>query len=219
MAQYTAPAELLMDYAAGTLPEAESLLVATHLSLCPQSRREVSRYEQVGGTMLDSCEAAEVSPACRERVLKAITALAPEPAANTSRDEFVCRVLPAPLRSYVGCGASEIKWTKRMKGLDALDLPVKGKSPATKARLLRIKPGTAIPEHNHQGEEYTLLLSGSMEDGRQTFRRGDIAVSGPETRHAPKAGAGEDCVCLVVTTAPIQLTGIFGRFLNPFVRF
>jgi len=26
------------------------------------------------------------------------------------------------------------------------------------------------------------------------------------------------CICLAVTEAPIQLTGLFGRLLNPFIR-
>ena len=33
--------EVLLDYAAGSLPEAPSLMVASHLALCPESRARV----------------------------------------------------------------------------------------------------------------------------------------------------------------------------------
>jgi putative transcriptional regulator len=37
--------------------------------------------------------------------------------------------------------------------------------------------------------------------------------------HRPIAGPGRDCICLTVIDAPLRLTGRFGRFLNPFVKF
>ena len=33
------------------------------------------------------------------------------------------------------------------------------------------------------------------------------------------ADEGQDCLCLAVTDAPLRLTGLFGRLLNPFIRF
>ena len=50
--------ELLLDYAAGSLPEAVSLAVATHLALCPDCRRTVSEAEALGGGLLAEAEAA-----------------------------------------------------------------------------------------------------------------------------------------------------------------
>jgi putative transcriptional regulator len=44
---------LLMGYAAGTLPEAFNLVVATHVSLCDDCRAALAEFEAVGGeTML-----------------------------------------------------------------------------------------------------------------------------------------------------------------------
>jgi putative transcriptional regulator len=37
--------------------------------------------------------------------------------------------------------------------------------------------------------------------------------------HCPIADEEGDCLCLAVTDAPLRLTGRFGRFLNPFIRF
>ncbi|WP_332308091.1 zf-HC2 domain-containing protein, partial [Elstera litoralis] len=54
MPHFHPPESLLIDYAAGTLPEAISLLVATHLTYCPTCRKEMAALEAVGGAMLDS---------------------------------------------------------------------------------------------------------------------------------------------------------------------
>ena len=43
---------LLMAYAAGTLPEAFSLVVATHLSLCDECRARAASYDALGGAVL-----------------------------------------------------------------------------------------------------------------------------------------------------------------------
>ena len=47
---------LLLDYAAGNQDEPVSLLVATHLALCPACRATVERFETVGGAMIEELE-------------------------------------------------------------------------------------------------------------------------------------------------------------------
>ena len=44
--------DLLMAYAAGALPEAFDLMVATHISLCDHCRARAESYEAVGGHLL-----------------------------------------------------------------------------------------------------------------------------------------------------------------------
>jgi putative transcriptional regulator len=45
-----------------------------------------------------------------------------------------------------------------------------------------------------------------------------VAEADHEVDHRPVADEGEDCLCLVVTDAPLKLTGRLGRLVNPFVR-
>ena len=44
---------LLMAYAAGSLDEGQSLVVATHLQLCPSCRHRLQLMEAVGGVLLE----------------------------------------------------------------------------------------------------------------------------------------------------------------------
>ena len=46
---------LLMGYAAGSLPEAFNLVVATHISMCDECRAALAEYDAIGGeVMLDA---------------------------------------------------------------------------------------------------------------------------------------------------------------------
>ncbi|MEM9127907.1 MAG: transcriptional regulator, partial [Pseudomonadota bacterium] len=53
--------EILMAYSAGTLPEAFSLMVASHISLCDQCRAVVESYDAIGGALLDEQISAPVA--------------------------------------------------------------------------------------------------------------------------------------------------------------
>ena len=83
---------------------------------------------------------------------------------------------------------------------------------------MRIKSGTAMPSHTHEGTELTLVLAGGFSDERGHFLRGDLAEVDASVDHRPIADPGDDCICLAVTDAPLRLTGPFGRLLNPFLR-
>jgi len=52
---------LLLDYAAGVLHEPASLVVATHMALCPMCRARVRDLDAVGGALLEALPA--VAPA------------------------------------------------------------------------------------------------------------------------------------------------------------
>jgi putative transcriptional regulator len=60
--------EYLLDYAAGAAPEAVSVLVASHLELCPAARATLARLEAVGGVYLEQLPPAGLSPATIEAV-------------------------------------------------------------------------------------------------------------------------------------------------------
>ena len=209
--------ELLLDYAAGSCGEAEALIIATHLALCPECRAVVEACDAVGGALLEDIRPTDLDTHSLEAVLARLDEpepLAPAPvAAETQRDIIV----PQPLRGYLATDLEKVAWKPVIRGLDEASVPIGG-SPA-KSRLMRIGAGVAVPRHTHHGSELTLVLAGGFSDNRGHFVRGDIAISDAEVDHRPVADADEDCICFVVTDAPLKLTGPIGRLLNPFVRF
>ena len=206
--------DLLMAYAAGSLPEAFSLVVATHVSLCDECRARLGALEAVGGAVLEEAPEAAVSSGSlaatmaliRDRRKDPILAPAPRPSH---------RIFPAPLRSYVGGDLDAVKWRAVGGGVRQAILPT---SRAATVRLLCIPAGQAVPDHGHGGTELTQVLQGAFRDEADRFGPGDIEVATEDTHHRPVAEEGMDCICLAATDAPLRFSGMLPRIAQPFFR-
>lgn len=214
------PAEdLLIDYATGALGEAEGLVVATHLALCPDCRATVAAYEAMGGAMLDGIEPVPVGGDLLDRVMARLDETPPAPiraAAVRIASVGHAPVIPRPLRDYVAGDLGDITWKPVMRGLDEHRIACPG---GAKVRLMRIRAGVSMPQHTHKGREMTLVLAGGFTDDTGHFLRGDLSLTDGTVDHVPTADDDGDCVCLAVTDAPLRLTGPIGRLFNPFIRF
>ena len=210
--------EMLMDYAAGTLPEPLSLVIATHLALSPESRQAVADFEAIGGALLEGVEPAAVSEGCLDAVMARLDEAGEEAIRfEAEGKDKVNDGLPRPLRDYVGTDIEGLPWRTVMRGLEEADIETGDSN--YQARLMRIAPGTSMPKHTHAGNEVTLVLKGAFSDEDGRYARGDVQVADEALDHRPVAEAGEPCLCLVVTDAPLRLTGPLGRWLNPFIRY
>ena len=61
-----------MAYAAGQLPEAFGLVVATHLSLCDDCRAQVDTFDAVGGAILEAAGDGALGQDALDRALARI---------------------------------------------------------------------------------------------------------------------------------------------------
>lgn len=214
------PAEdLLIDYATGALGEAEALVVATHLALCPDCRATVAAYEAMGGAMLDGIDPEPVGGDLLDRVMARLDEAPPAPtraAAVRIDAEGRAPLIPRPLRDYVGGDLGDVAWKPVMRGLDERRIACPGEA---KVRLMRIRAGVSMPRHTHKGREMTLVLAGGFTDDTGHFLRGDLSLTDGTVDHLPTADDDGDCICVAVTDAPLRLTGPIGRLFNPFIRF
>jgi len=64
--------KLLMSYAAGILPEAFNLVVATQMSISDEARARLASYEAIGGGILEDTEKVEMSPNALQDVFNKI---------------------------------------------------------------------------------------------------------------------------------------------------
>lgn len=202
--------DLLLAHAGGKLAEPVALLVATHLSLSPQSRRRYARFEALGGAFLDRLPPEELDEDGLRRTLARLDGAPPEAPRPPSAHR-----LPAPLCDYVPDDLDRLVWRGYGPASEAelvLD------APGYRTRLIRLKAGKAVPRHSHEGRELTLVLEGAFHDLSGRYARGDVAIADDHVDHRPVAEPGGDCLCLAVTDAPLRLTGRFGRLLNPFLR-
>ncbi|MEM7089292.1 MAG: ChrR family anti-sigma-E factor [Pseudomonadota bacterium] len=204
--------DLLMAYAAGTLPEAFDLMVATHLSLCDHCRARAESFDAVGGHVLDEQNA---SVAMSENSLAATMAMIAQGAPTPKPAQPGCAVLPAPLQDYVGGTVEDIRWKPIGMGVKQAILPT---TRDATARLLFIPAGAAVPDHSHKGIELTMVLQGAFSDEVDRFARGDVEIADEDLHHTPTADMSEDCICLAVTDAPLKFSKLMPRLFQPFLR-
>jgi putative transcriptional regulator len=187
---------LLMDFAAGALAPAQTLLVETHLRLRPEGRETMAALDAAGGALLESIDPAAIAA----RPLAAVEAVAPEPA--TADDRLI------EARALIEAAARQpdaLSWRWRAPGLRELNLPFAGSS------LIRLAGGRALAAHGHTGEEITLVLRGTFSDQAGCYGVGDIGFADTGYDHSPLVPPGDDCVCLVAMTGRV-------KFHNPVAR-
>ncbi|MBE0453291.1 MAG: cupin domain-containing protein [Roseovarius sp.] len=203
---------LLMAYSAGSLPEAFSLTVATHISMCDECRARLGAFDALGGALLEKDEAAMADDSL------AVTMARIRAGGVTARDRPappVRGVFPAPLRDYVGGDLGAVRWRPIGMGVKQAILPT---AKEATARLLYIPAGAAVPDHGHRGTELTLVLQGAFLDAAARFGPGDIEVAGEDVEHMPVADIGADCICLAATDAPLRFRALMPRLAQPFLR-
>jgi putative transcriptional regulator len=204
---------LLFDYATGALAEGPALAVATHLALNPQARARYRAIEAAGGALLEGLAPAPVSDRLLEETLRRLD----EPAAAPPAVERPPGTLPRPLWRYVPGGLGGLKWTRWGPNIREAVLPLGNRD--HRAVLLDIRAGQAAPPHEHGGMEYTVVLRGAFSDEKERYGAGDIQICDGSVHHRPVAETTEDCLCLAVLAAPIRVTSLLGRFVNPFLKF
>lgn len=206
---------LLFAYAAGQLPEAFNLVVATHLSLCPACRRQADAFDALGGAVLDRCLPVPMEARALDWAMARMgqDIAGPHRVNGTGHVDATPPLFPACLRDYVGGDLAAVRWRPVGMGVRQAILPTA--RPAT-ARLLFIPAGAAMPDHGHRGQELTLVLKGAFTDGDDRFGVGDVEVADEATQHTPRAEAAGDCICLAATDAPLRFNGLLARLAQPF---
>ena len=202
---------LMMAYSSGNLPEAFSIAVAAHITMCDECRISMESFNAVGGALLETQSDIAIGPEALEKTLEKIAASGPvEKVKNRPKADF-----PAPLADYIGDSLDSIEWQPIGMGVKQSILSTS--SEAT-ARLLYIPPGTVMPDHSHSGIEMTLVLKGAFADETEYFAQGDIEIADESTNHTPVAADGTPCICLAVTEAPLKFRKIFHRMIQPLMR-
>jgi len=207
---------LLMAYSAGTLPEAFSLTIAAHVSMCDDCRARLGAFDTVGGALIEQGATEDVASDSLAATMALIRAGGPkERPAPTPKPRPRVDGLPGPLQDYIGGGLDKVRWRHVGMGVKQAILPT---SRDATARLLFIPAGAAVPDHGHGGTELTLVLQGAFVDEVDHFGPGDLEVANEDLDHTPIADIGADCICLAATDAPLRFRSMIPRLAQPFLR-
>jgi putative transcriptional regulator len=209
------PDALLAAYAAGSLPPVFAMVVASHVSICGECRAALESHHAMGGAVLDTCAESKLSDGFKSNLMaqldlpmeQAITRPAPQPMAKPHS------VYPAPLMELLK--NKPPRWRSLGLGMKQAILSA---DEGGSLRLLHIPAGQAVPDHGHNGMELTLVLQGSFSDETGRFARGDIEVADEDLEHTPVADAGDPCICLAATDAPLRFNSLMPRLFQPIFR-
>ncbi|GAB2519287.1 ChrR family anti-sigma-E factor [Microbulbifer agarilyticus] len=228
MIHYHPDNNMLLEYASGSLSWAQSLAVSAHIHFCPQCAAQIKMLNNVGGNLLSACTPA--APAEREdsslfsNLMQRIEAREneeqEEPAAPAKTVKERLSQDPAfsgvpPVVKKLLAQNPVLKWRRLSKGLKEARL--KTGQNQLEVAFHRIAPGSKVAEHDHRGKEITLVLYGSFSDGDGVYSKGDFLVREPGQVHRPTATQDQECLCLSVVEAPVALTGLLGKLINPFL--
>ena len=211
MPSYHPPEALVMAYAAGVLEEPVALFVATHLALCPVCRENVQLAESAAGALMATLEPVALGEGLIDQVMGQLGEIEdlPKPVPVGSY------VLPQPLRGYTEGDIAELHWRKKAPGIREFRLPLLlGGMPM---RVVEMKPGFYIPKHGHNGLELLMVLTGSLDDAKGHYERGDVASADESVVHDQRVGRQESCVALVLNDGPISPRGPYAWILSKVV--
>lgn len=210
------PDEWILAYAAGNLSEAKAALVATHASFHPSLQNRIVAAEAIGAALMEDSGSANLSDGFFDRVMEDIDSGTDSDASPIAPKTNEDARVPAPLASYLGKELNDLKW--RFMGPGMKQVRLWTGPDGEKLWLLKAKGGTEIPEHGHNGNEFTLVLQGGYKVEDKHFGVGELEIAADDLEdHRPIIDEGEDCICLVVTEAPIKLKSLVGKAFQPFI--
>ncbi|MEN0652155.1 MULTISPECIES: cupin domain-containing protein [Hyphobacterium] len=182
------------DYAAGAGPAAVRTLISAQIEINSAAARRAAFFEAVASEFaFRDTVTTEAVPDLLDEHLRI-----PEPQPDP--------IYPAALARY-GFTSDRKPWRSHLGGVSARKIK-RLCQPGVDARLFRFAPGAAIPQHDHGGEELTLVLTGGFADEKGVYHRGDVAIGRAGEAHTPMGLPGEPCVCFAVSVGGY-------RFRNP----
>lgn len=203
--------ETLVAFVSGSLCEANSLVVATHIAHCSDCQHTIRDLGEVAGGLLEQGEsvaiAAESRAACLSKLDELPLDRAPEPVKLDRTDHIM-----APLSLYESGKWQWIGLGVRQKFIDVPN------DAGTRVFMLKAAPGTRLPDHRHVGTEWTCVLKGAFRHDHGRFGAGDFDEADDSVDHNPFVEEGEECICLVALNGHVEMTGWLGRLIQPLVR-
>lgn len=203
----------LMSYAAGSLPEALSAVVAAHLELCPHCAKELRAMELIGAAIFENLEPSAISPDSRAAFCDSKNLGKSQ---SSRRSDTPAR--GGVLATIIGGDLSDVRWKRLGLGIWHFPIPL---SPGCEGdlRLLKVAAGQVMPAHGHGGTELSLLLQGAYSDELGAYRTGDLSDLGDDVEHSPVSDPDEGCICLIASDRRARFKDFLPRLLQPLTGF
>ena len=212
MVKYHPDTNTLLEFAASSLPAAQSVVVSTHLQYCSKCRQRLAQLENLGATMFEDVKPVDINPNLFDNVLARLD----EPQGDRAANDANASTISWTVKQIRKGNLDELPWKKVTRSLRIADLgDIDG---AAEFSVYHIAKGGRIPQHNHSGTEMTLVLQGGFSDESGSYHAGDFITREVGDIHAPTALPGGDCICLAVLESPLRFTRWHHRWLSPLLQ-
>jgi anti-sigma factor ChrR (cupin superfamily) len=121
--------------------------------------------------------------------------------ANPARHERVHGSLVFPNLSRLAEDLGTLAWESFHSGVD-IHWIYQEVDHGPSAALIRFRPGSSVPLHEHRGFEHIYILSGSQSDEHGQLSAGSLMVHPPGTRHSVTSAEG--CLALAIYEKPAK---------------
>ena len=207
----------LVAQAAGTLWEAAAVTVEAHLNRCPHCSATRYLAEAVGGALLDRLSPTPLAPGALQRAMDRLNEVdngVPQDSDLARMGQVSAAPRPEQPVALLEAYSTHLRWlAPGIRHAVLLQRPGSGT-----LRLLRVKPGIALPRHSHRSPELTLVLEGAFADETGYYGPGDLAEVDETVSHRPVAKGPADCVCLIATQERLRFSGLLTRLFGAIVR-
>ncbi len=209
--------ELLVEYAAGTLPKAQGICIAVHMHYCTDCQVTLEKLKVVGAQIWEEGPPVKVTDNCKSAVMSVLDSIEQESKENlvTAVPSEASETIPKPLWKWIPSGFDALNWHLYLPILSVAHLT---ENEGYQLALHKIKAGGKVVSHTHRGDEITVVLKGCFSDQYGHYKEGDFVHRDGSHSHAPMASQDGDCICLTVLKEPVKLTSWWGRVLNPLLN-
>ena len=209
---------MLLKYSMGNTTEAESLIISCHIAYCSECKKELKKYETIGGYYLSNHKELSVSKDLWKNILVKVDGLDQEQyQANYTSHSIKSNLshsdikIPSTLSGYLGKDFNTKNWKSSINNIKYKD--IKFQDINISGKLLEIPANKSMPKHGHEALEATLVLHGGYFDEKGDYNKGDLVVASSDEVHSP-VSASSGCICLVVYSGSLQFKGLLGSILN-----
>ena len=218
--KYHPDIELLLQYSSGQLAPSLAVAIGLHQQQCKFCQQQIDELESVGGDTIESLPSQPIND--ESIILKDFNSLLndidslPETNSSSEYDGLAVAQHDIPLVDTLSKQEfDQLPWQRI--GLKMWKATIPMDDPGYELEILKFSPFAKIPQHTHDGNEFTLVLQGDFHDHQDSYCEGEFITQNHSHEHQPKAGRN-GCICLAVTDAPLKFTGTLGPLLNWFTR-
>lgn len=228
MIKHHPTATVLQQFVDGNLPASISIIVASHVEICPHCQQHTMQLTEQAAQSLFEPETfnqvLDLNPSHADLTLDEFDMM--QSITDIEIEETPVAIPLPKTVTEININGTRIALPHSMKSIALKEWQGIGKLSRSrvalednklKMSLLHIAKGGSIPTHTHHGFEITLLLEGSFHDDMGEYKTGDFMWLDGKHTHSPITDEG--CVCLTVSSDAIHFTQGMSQLLNPIGKF